>query len=498
MEFMRLEKYFLQITIVLVFILIIETLVLNYNRVGIGDFYYHAGVVNELQENPFSPKHPFYGTDDVTPYFTPYHLIVALFGNIFHLTAPEALMVFAIINMLIFILGLNLFAKYLYGEFSIIILLFILFLWRGDFGFSGEYSFRFLPRVASYHSLFAIGMMLFAYAISLKARFSNIIIVSLLSAVAIISQPISIFALSFGVPILLLKRFGSIKKAALFSLIYGITLLILLYLWPYYSLFAAAVGQAKSTSIWQNGIFPMYAPKIIIKVIWPILLLCPILFIDGVRKHSFPLLIALSIFIPYIIFAPKNSELTGRSLLFIILMIQISLAYAMSNLIRNNRKWGLILIFLSPLFLFNMAYGTYSNSKGDKSFLKPMKQEIIIISRHLKHYEVVITDINTGYYLVGHSAKIVATIFPQTFVKDDKQRIDNIARIYDPATNNLSRKNIAKKYNAQYFLINKNKIRLKRGAMFIDSNKAVVDSVRTMGNTLLELDQLLLIKIADY
>lgn len=493
-----LEKYSNYLFIALVLITIIATLVSNYNSLGDGDFYYHAGVVNELQENPFNPKHPFYGTNDATQYFTPYHLVVALFGKAFNLSAPEALMVFAIINILIFILGLYLFTGYLYGEFSVISLFFILFLWGGFFGFSGEYSFRFLPKVASYHSLFSMGIMLFAFAIALRASFSNIMLTSFLAALAIISQPISIFTVSFGVPILFIKRFGSIKKAALFSLIYGTILLILLYLWPYYSFFGAVFGQAKSVDIWPGQTFPMYAPITILKVIWPVLFLCPILIIDGIKNHIFPLLIALSVFIPYILYAPMNSELTGRSLPYIILMIQISLAYAMSDLILDNRKWGLVLICLSPLFLYNLVLGTYSIAKGDKSFLKPMKQELTIVSRHLKHYEVVITDLNTGYYLVGNTAKVVATIFPQKFVMDDNQRKDDIARIYDPASSNLIRRDIATKYNARYFLMNKNKIRPKVGGMFIDANQSVIDSVRKMGNTVLELDQLLLIRIEDY
>jgi len=497
-ESMRLEKYFIYILIALVFILIIAALVFNYNSIGFGDFYYHAGVVNELQENPFNPKHPFYGTYDATQYFTPYHLIVALFGNVFNLSASEALMVFGIINILIFILGFYLFTTYLYDRFSVLSLLFILFLWGGIFGFSGEYSYRILPKVASYHSLFAMVMMLFAYTIALKARLSNIFFSSILATLAIISQPISIFAVSFGVPILLLKRFGSIKKAVLFSLIFGSALLILLYLWPYYSFFGIAFGQARSADIWPGETFPMYAPLTVIKVIWPLLLLCPILLIDGIKKHTFPLLIALSVFIPYIFYAQTNCELTGRSLLFIILMLQISLAYALSNLISKNIKWGLVLILLIPLFFYHIAFGTYSISKGDTSFLKPMKQEMLIMSRHLKHYEVVITDLNTGYYLIGYSAKVVATIFPQKLVIDDSQRRDDIASIFDPASSNLLRGNIATKYNAKYFLMNKNKIRPKADAIFIDANQTVIDSVRKMGDTVLELDQLLLIKIKDF
>lgn len=492
----ELEKHSKFILFALIFILIIRTLVFNYNCVGTGDFYYHAGVVNELQKNPFNPTHPFYGTNDTTQYFTPYHLIVAIFGNIFYLSAIEALMVFSIINILVFILGLYLFTKQLYGNFSVFSLLFILFLWAGFFGFSGEYSYQFLPRVASYHSLFAMGMMLLAYSIALKAKFSNIILCSFLSALAIISQPISIFAVSFGIPILLVKRFGFVKKAALFTLIYGIILLILIYLYPYYSFFELAFDQSKNAIQWPDQTFPMYAPKVIIRIIWPVLILCPILLIDGIRKHAFSLLIGLAVLIPYAIYAPKNSELTGRSLLFIILMVQISLGYAMSNLISNNKKWIIVLIFLSPLFMYNLAYGTYS--KGDTSFLKPMKQEMTIVARHIKHNEVVITDLNTGYYLVGYTGKIVATIFPQYLVKDDNERQEDIVKFYDPASTNLIRTNMVDKYNAKYILMNKNKIRPKMNEMFIDANQSVIDSVRKMGDTVLELDQLLLIRIKGY
>lgn len=56
--------------------------------------------------------------------------------------------------------------------------------------------------------------------------------------------------------------------------------------------------------------------------------------------------------------------------------------------------------------------------------------------------------------------------------------------------------NIAKKYNARCFLINIHKIRLKiDNAMIVDANQLVIDSVRVMGDKILEMDQLLLIKM---
>ena len=97
------SKYFISI---LLFVVCILALIFNLEG-GTGDYYHHAGVINELIQHPLHPNHPYYGTSDTTQYFTPYHLIVSIFANLFHINALYGLTVFSIINIILFILGQN-------------------------------------------------------------------------------------------------------------------------------------------------------------------------------------------------------------------------------------------------------------------------------------------------------------------------------------------------------------------------------------------------------
>jgi len=484
--------------IIAVFVLI-SILVSNYNRGGTGDFYYHASVINELNSNLLNPTHPSYGTDETTQYFTPYHVLVSAVSRLTGLQAADALHVMAFINALLFLLALSVFCKAVYGYYNACSLLFVLFLWGGVWGFSGEYSYRIIGTVAAYHSMFSLWLMLVVYSIALKVNKFNFMLLPLLSMIGIISQPITFFAFTLGVCILLRRQKRSIRPWLIMSSVYLSLVAGLVVLWPYYPVLQLQSNSSSSLlTAWPGSIFPMYDPIKVFKVLWPLLLISPVLMFARIKENGFLLLISVGLLVPYLALSWTKSELIGRNLPIIVMFLLIAVAYSYDKAVEKYRKALLLLVILLPVMAYNVFMGAYKYSKRDGSFLRELKEELVVVSPLINHYDVVITDINTGYYMVAYSGKIVATIFPQKFVKDNTQRVQGISDFYDSNTDNSHRKELISRYGAKYILINKKKQRIARNRLFEDVNPAVQDSISCLGKTVLDLKQLRLLKVIDY
>lgn len=479
------------------------TIMSSHNKLEPPDYGNHSAVVNELKHDIINPQHPFYGTAETTPYYTPYHVLAALFARFTNLSAIETLNLFGLFNLVLLFTGIYLFTKAYYGYFTNFSLLFILLLWRYNWGFSGEYGFRILPQVASFHSTFALGVMLIAFYVALKPSFIKIFFASALSAVAIISQPIISVAVVAGVIILFWKKTGEMKRIILPSLAYLILMLLFLYLWPYYPVIETFLGKATAFAgqnpkmATQTRTFIMYRPLLVFKIMWPLILFAPIALWGRLKENKHLLLLTIIIMIPYLAFASKNSELTGRMIIYAAFMLHITSAHAYYSKLLDNSKWALMLPFLFIVFAVNLYGGTLSKITRRTDIFREYKEELPVIARHIDHYDVVMTDIGSGYNLVGYSGKIVATSYGQGFVDDDFKRRQDVKAFHNPKTSNFERKKILDTYNARFILINKKEMTPSMDMPTVLTPSSLVDSLTCMGNVVIEMDQLKLVKIPE-
>lgn len=484
------------VAVVLVsYIAIIVANIYSYNDLGSADFNNHATVINELKFNLLHPKQPFYGTNESTQYFTPYHVIVAIFCKVFNMYATEALHVFRIINIITFLLIFYLFLKRFYGYFNLLSLGFVILLWGGSWRFSGVIDFTMI-NVAPYHSLFSTNLILMMFYLLTYDKYWNLFLIPIVAAIAFISQPINLFFIIFGIfAFSIFNRKISTGRLIKIASIYFL-FAILIISWPYYSIISVFTRNVQGVSAWPSQIFPMYNINEIIRNSWPILLMIPIIFRkDIIKKNLHLLIIAICLLLVYLILYSKNSELVGRNLIIITFLIQIVLSYAIIEKIAIKSVWILLLIPIFVCFAFNLreAYSQYAN-RSDKSFLYQMEQEMPIISRHINHYDVVLSDINTGYYLPSYSGKVIATIFSQTLVPSDQERTKDLELFFQLESNNTLRSEIIHKYNAKYLLLNKNFLRTSRYVGVIKMNKDLLNSISFLGEKVIELDQLVLYK----
>ncbi|MDD3460331.1 MAG: hypothetical protein PHW28_03475 [Mesotoga sp.] len=480
--------------VVLTFLMMISVAIYNYNKCGNDDFFNHAAVVNELKHNILHPKHPYWGTDEATVYFTPYNVGLALFARITDLSAVDTMFVFSLINTFMFFLCLYLFIKAYKKSFSILIPFVLLFLWGYKLSFI-FYSFRVFPGGASYHLMFSLWMILLSFYICLKAPKYYYVLLPFISTIAIISQPITIFFSIFGILIMLWKRYDSLVKSFKIYIFYGIALIILLYLWPYYSFFNIVKSTSTNLTSWVE-LFPLYNPLVIVKLIWPFIVILLFIWKGFWNENKHLLILATILLIPYLLFAPKNSELIARGMTYILFIFQIAVALSLSDKIKERRKISfLIMFFTSIIMLYNIAYGLNSIMKRDNSWIREIKEEVQIAARHIEHYDIVITDKQTAYYMLGYSGKVLATVFDQRINKEGRDAVDDLKIIYDLKTTNEERKKIMTNYGAKYILLNKDKYRLEPGFIFTNTQPELISEFRNLGNTIIEMDNLILIQL---
>lgn len=477
------------------------TLISGYNKLEPPDYAYHTAVINELKHNLLAPKHPFYGSSETSPYFTPYHVLAAIFARVTNLSATETMNLFGLFNVILLFAGVYLFTKQYYGYFTNFSLLFILLLWRYNWGFSGEYGFRILPQIAAFHSTFSLGMMSIAFYLALKPSWIKILFVSFLSAIAILSQPIISVAVCTGVILFFWKQAGDIKKIIIPAAAYLILVLLLLWIWPYYPVLQAFMGSATNLSSYaaskarQPVAFVMYRPLLVFKVMWPLILFAPIALWGKVKDNKHLLITAAVILIPYLLLAHRNSELTGRMLIYAAFMMQIACAHAFYDKVAKDTRWVLAFPFLLIIFSLNLYGGTLSKITRRTDGFREYKEELPLIARHLDHYDVVMTDIGSGYTLVGYSGKIVATSYGQSYVQDDVQRRKDLKVFFNPMTTITTRRRLLGKYNARYVLINKKEITPSMDMPTVQTLPSLIDSLSAMGKVIIDLDQLKLLKV---
>jgi len=294
---------------------------------------------------------------------------------------------------------------------------------------------------------------------------------------------------------MLWKRYDSWRKIVKIAIYYGIALIILLYLWPYYPFFNIVKGTTTNLTSWE-GFFPLYNPIVIIKLIWPLLLLIPFIWKGFWKENKHLLILSSILLIPYLLFAPKNSELTGRGMTYILFLFQIAIASSLSDKIKGKSKISyLLIIFISIIMLYNIAYGTNSVMKRDNSWIRDVKEEVQIAARHINHYDIVITDKQTAYYMLGYSGKVLATVFAERINKDGRDAVDDLKIIYDLKTTNEERKTIMKNYNAKYILLNKDKCRFETGFTFTNTQPELISEFKKLGDIVIEMDKLILFKL---
>jgi len=428
------------------------------------DFWEHAAVVRELSLRPLAPRHPLLAVDAPHAYASPYHLAVGLAARVTGAAPTTALAIAGLVNMVLLVLALRRFLQRLpYGEAAApYALLFIIFLWGKDvWMWSGFFHIGMLGYNASYPSTFAAAAMFLCLSVLMDAldsgRTGLFAAISLLVALCMLTHPPTALVLFAGLAALFFaraRRFWATAGLLFGAVSAGVALALA---WPYFPVLKLFADQPPEFHSW-SGVFYQG----VVGQIWPAILALPVLVwrLRDNRRDPLVLLVALLAVI-YAIGGITGRYGLGRTIAYIVVFIQIALAFAAvqwESQLPTGRSW------LVPAGSVVSALALFAHNK-------PPLPRIIRVDRQVwpeakailgpvRPGDVVLADSRTSYLVPALSGgRVVAWRHPVYWIPDHAERRKAQDQFFGTATDQERRAVIAR-YHVQWILLDRREVLL--------------------------------------
>ena len=238
------------------------------------DYWAHRAAVLELSHDPWSPEHPFTGSDAADPGLSPYTLALGLVARVLPLGAADVLSLAALFNLVLFLAGLRRFV----GRLSTAAmapfwtLLATLFLWGlGPWRWSGYLSANSIGFGLPYPSMFATGLLLFALVALLdfcdQGDRRKLAAVVVLIPIATLTHPFTGGAISLAGLAVLVSRLGAMPPRRLVQLA-GATAIVAaaVLAWPFYPALKLLGASAQYDGI-HALLYRLVRPRTVLAVV---------------------------------------------------------------------------------------------------------------------------------------------------------------------------------------------------------------------------------------
>jgi len=441
------------------------------NGFWVGDFWLHSAVVREFSLNPFSPTNPFLPVNTQHFYHGPYHWIVGFFAKVFGLSSITALGCMGLLNFAVFSYSLHLFCRMLNTarHTAFYALVFSLVLWgEHPWLYSSFFHLGTIGFCFPYPSFFCIGLALLSFALFIETLQHNkkFLFLSIipLSAIVMLSHTSTSIVLFAGLGIILISNSSllTVVRNSIKLTVIILCTLGLVYLWPHLSLFALLSQKTNFVSHYILDDLTLY--RDVLAKIWPTLFTVPFIIIRlyknpkdtlgllflgfsavyfwgfFTKQWSYGRSIAQTILIAHIIFADWFASLKSRS------DIPRDIRYAIAA----------CMIILLLVSMRNLPVTFWSQYRIQKI---PEYSNLNFIAELTHRENIVLTDRYSGILVPSFGGKVVAydLIYKgqEPFVSDGMGRIKDMEHFFDEKTSAFDRKQILKKYNVGFVLINR-------------------------------------------
>ena len=443
-------------------------------RLWTADFWEHAAVVRELATNPVSPHHPQILSDAPHAFYSPYTLVAGCISRVTGMNCFRTLVVLGVGNLILLLISIWMFSVALLKrrEAAFYVLLFTLLLWGPTaWMYSGFFHLHVLGDVLPYPSTFAAAIALLASAIYCKAlRTGNrlaLIPVALASLVVAITHPPTfiffsacIFSLTLGIPS---GRLPFREYARLLACTLILPLIVAMF-WPYYPFFQLL---AQDSSLYHANNRIMYSE--VVQCIWPAFPGIPLIIWRFKSKKTDPVfLIAAILSLIYAYGALSHHWTYGRVISSIVLMLHMSIADAVAQVeislrarLRSPSSLKLVFASLAAAVLLAFACRTTMRSLLVRCLrLRDVSEydRYKFLSGATPQYDVVLSDLETSWYVPAFAGKVVAVPRPLPFVPDSAARADDVQRFFSGSCLQAERETIIRKYNVKWLLLDKENV----------------------------------------
>jgi alpha-1,6-mannosyltransferase len=428
----------------------------------LGDFWIYVATVNELAESPLHPRHPLFGNDDPFAFLSPYFWVLGLAARLGGWQPFSVLVGQGLVNLALLLVGLYAFvATWLRRRSAAVYaLLFVLFLWgRDPWTFSSFFHLRSLSLVLPYPSTFAFALALVCLAafrrLADAGRLAWVPLGAPLLGVLLIVHPVNSLFLVLGLlaSTLDLPRPGRALWALAATLALGVGLA---FAWPLFSVRELWFGQIGQVHEGNEAMYHDPLPRVA-----PALLGLPWLLLRLKRSRRDPVAwFGLSLLALVAYGGVSGQWSYGRLLSHAVLLLQVCLADACASLeerLGRTPAGSRLRLLLAPSVAALLVAFSWSSAvrpildesgRGDPRWLAFLESQV-------GHYDVVLTDAETSWYVASFSGKAVAFLMQLPFVPDHAERLRAVGRVFEPGASLEERAAIARRYGAAYVLLSK-------------------------------------------
>jgi hypothetical protein len=426
----------------------------------IGDFWIYVATIGESAAHPVHPTNPLFAGDHAFAFFTPYTVALGLVSRVTGLAPLDALTGMGLVN-------LALLGAALYGFVatwvkrpmaSFYALLFLLFLWgRDPWLFSGVFHLRSLAYVLPYPSTCAAALALGTLALfprvadSMKAWlpivFPAAVGIWIVHPVTGLFLWIGLGAYSLAAP---RSRWHWVALALAAAASFGLAMQ-----WPLVPMRELWFGQLARI---HEGNDSMYSETF--SRIAPALLGLPWMAARLRRDRRDPLaLFTLGLIGPAVYGGLSGEWSYGRLIPYAVLMLQVALADAVAAGEERLAAWAraawlrhlaapalaLLLVALSwPAVASVLA----ECRPGDRRWLA-------FLETRIRREDVVMTDLDTCWYVPAFRGKVVAYPMRLPFVPDHDARVAAVRRFFERGVPRSERAAMLDRYGVTYVLVAK-------------------------------------------
>jgi hypothetical protein len=469
------------IFVVIIVALYIPLACLDYNHFPYSDGAEHGAAVRELAKNLLHPDDPMLANHaGDSPRFVPSILVMSLFMKLLNCDVLLVLKIFLTVYFLLFLVASSLFSQEYFNDSGQApwLLLSLLFLWGSGWTGANAYMFSALLYTAYFPSVVSFSLALLALYFQLRflhyKKTGFLIAQLLLGSLVFVNHPLTgvFFFICSG--LLYLEKRGFDQKVVVYYSLSVVTALLLIGLWPYYSLVAnllkVTTGEMARTSDYQSTQHYLYAKFLVRSGPALVGIPCVLLFIKQ-KRFLMPVGGFVIFSLIYLIGYTYRISLAERFVFFIMFSLQLSASRLcrewFSSLPLQKDPKKIIASFLVCLILLGMIIqvvfvGTkfitpafvFKPGSAFPAYVTPNAMQLEL-QHYLNDRDVVLSDIYSSWSIpVYTGAKIIALFHTSPHVDDNLERIKAVETFYATETSNESRKALLESYNITHVLLN--------------------------------------------
>jgi len=451
------------------------------------DYWEHASAVRVLSESVIAPTNPHYATYDPDRQFIPLFALLGLLMKATGMAVTTALALGAVLTMVLFCIGIKMFAQAYYQHrwAPTVLIAVLLCCWGMPWVWVGFYEVRAMFYNGFYPATFVLSLTFIAWAVVVRAlradalRSSDWLALPFLSALMFVSHQLGgLFALGGAALFLLFETKASTRTRVTIFLLLAAGLVVTWW-WPYFNPIKLTIYGSGDKE--NDGVPDFYNVVKVVLLVGPAWLGVPLL-VGMARKRIHVALVLgfAALFSAYFFGGLVGHPVAHRFLSYSVLFLQLPIVWKLLSMIpdrdgwpgaaqlRQERSSSAIWLIVVLCIVLQIAFAAldfariaYERTTG-KSFGAfpnyPVVAELKAVTDKIPQDAIMFATVDPALCVKAFKGKVVARPRPQLMIADGAARNKDNARFFARETPQAERRALIRKYGATHILIRKENV----------------------------------------